>query len=252
MLNDVMISNPEIGGFSPKTLARLLGFLGLAGILTGAFDIGYVQSHLIVTDNPSATLHNILTHQFLFRAGFSAHLLEMVINILAEVISFLLFRKVNVLIAMIALISGVVAIAIESVGLLNAYLPLKLAIESSSQTVFSQDQINVLFNLSVKMQYAGLLLSWVIYGIDELASGFLIFRSGFVPRVLGILLSLAGLCYFTHGMLTFFAPSLDAKLYPYILFPCLPGEGLTSLWFAVMGLNVVKWKAWDQKQITSA
>jgi hypothetical protein len=243
-----MMSNKELGGIPPRLLARIMGFLGLAGILTGAFDIGYVQSKLIVAGNSSATLNNILTHQHLFRLGFSAHLFEMVINIFGEVIGFLLFRRVNVLVAGIALSCGIIGITIESVGLLNAYLPLKLAIESGSQMAFSHDQLIEMFNLSVKMQLAGLLLSWVFYGVDELTTGFLIFRSGFLPRILGILLSISGLCYFTHGMLTFLAPSLDAKLYPYILYPCLPGEGLTSLWFAIMGLNVAKWKAWREKQ----
>jgi hypothetical protein len=246
------MSNRELGGFSPKRLARLLGFLGLAGILTGAFDIGYVQSQLIVAGNPSATHHNMLTHQHLFRAGFTAHLFEMVINIFGEIIGFLLLRRVNVFVAAIALVCGVVGITIESLGLLNAYLPLKLAIESGSQTAFNPDQLNELFHISVQMQQAGLLLSWVFYGVDELSTGFLIFKSGFLPRMLGILLSLSGLCYFSHGMLSFLAPSLDAKLYPYILYPCLPGEAGTSLWFAIMGLNVAKWKSWEDPQIVVA
>jgi hypothetical protein len=101
--------------------------------------------------------------------------------------------------------------------------------------------------LSLQLQQAGLLLSWVFYGVDEIASGFLFFRSGFVPRALGVLLGLSGLCYFTHGFLSFLAPSADSRLYPYILFPCLPGEGLSSLWLATMGLNVAKWKAWTAK-----
>jgi hypothetical protein len=75
-------------------------------------------------------------------------------------------------------------------------------------------------------------------------SGFLIFRSRFLPRVLGVLLAISGLCYFTHGFLSFLAPTLDARLFPYILFPCLPGEGSISLWMATVGLNVAKWRAW--------
>lgn len=237
--------NRELGGLTPKMFARLLGFLGLAGILTGAFDIGFVQSKLFIENNPSATLNHILTHQHLFRTGFSAHLIEMVINIFGEVIGFLLLRRVNVFIAAVALVCGLSGVVIESVGLLNAYIPLKLALLSGSQTAFSQEQLIGLFNLSVQMQHAGLLLSWVFYGVDELTTGFLLYKSAFIPRLLGFMLSLSGICYFTHGMLSFLAPSLDAKLYPYILFPCLPGEALTSLWFAFKGLNMAKWNAWE-------
>jgi hypothetical protein len=151
---------------------------------------------------------------------------------------------VNGIVAAIALCCGVVGIAIEAVDLLSAYVPLQLAIEGSAFGAFSPEQLHALSYISAQLQQAGLLLSWVFYGIDELATGFLFFRSGFLPRILGVLLGISGLCYFTHGFLSFLVPSLDARLYPYILFPCLPGEGLSSLWMATVGLNLAKWRAW--------
>src|ERR1700739_1214757 len=107
------------GGYServsPRLLARTLGILGLAGIVTGAFDIGYVQNTLIVAGNASATLHNISAHETLFRLGFSAHLFELLLNIPGEVIGFLLLRRVNGIVAGISLCCGVLGIAIEAV-----------------------------------------------------------------------------------------------------------------------------------------
>lgn len=239
-----MVSNSDSERFSPLLLARLLGIIGVAGILTGAFDIGYVQGSLIVPDSPSTTLHNLLAHETLFRLGFSAHLFELLLNIPGEIIFFVLLRRVNGVVAAIALGCGIVGISVEAVDLLCAYVPLKIATEGGAVVAFRPEQLHALSYLSSRLQQAGLLLSWVFYGIDELASGFLWFRSGFLPRVLGILLGLSGLCYFTHGFLSFLAPGLDARLYPYILYPCLPGEGLSSLWLATVGLNVPKWKAW--------
>lgn len=230
--------------FSPRLLARILGILGLAGIVTGAFDIGYVQNTLIVAGNPSATLHNISAHETLFRLGFSAHLFELLLNIPGEIIGFLLLRRVNGIVAAISLCCGVVGIAIEAVDLLIAYVPLQLALGGSTLGGFSSEQVRAVANNAAMLQQSGLLLSWVFYGVDELTTGFLFFRSRFLPRTLGVLLGLSGLCYFTHGFLSFLAPSLDARLYPYILYPCLPGEGLSSLWLATVGLNVAKWRAW--------
>jgi hypothetical protein len=229
---------------SPLLLARILGILGLLGIVTGAFGIGYVEDSLIVASNPSATLHNILTHETLFRLGFASHLFELLINIPGEILGFILLRRVNGIVAALALCCGVVGIAIEAVDLLCSYVPLKLAIEGSALGAFSAEQLHALTYIAAELRQAGLLLSWVFYGIDELASGFLIFRSGFLPRVLGAMLAISGLCYFTHGFLSFLAPSLDARLYPYILYPCAPGEGLINLWLATVGLNVAKWRAW--------
>ena len=242
-----MISNMDVEGLSPRLLARILGVLGLFGIVTGAFDIGYVQSTLIVAGGSAATLHNILTHETLFRLGFSSHLFELVLNIPGEIIGFILLRRVNGMVTAIALCCGVVGISIEAVDLLCAYMPLKFATDGNALGAFSSEQVLVLSSLAAQLQQAGLLLSWVFYGVDELATGFLFFRSGFLPRVLGVLLGLSGFCYFTHGFLSFLAPALDAHLYPYILFPCLPGEALSSLWMATVGLNVEKWRAWTAK-----
>jgi hypothetical protein len=238
------MSKSDVERFSPLVLARMAGILGLIGIVTGAFDIGYVQSKLIVADNAAATLHNIVAHETLFRLGFSAHLFELVINIPGEIIFFFLFRRVNGVVAAIALGCGVVGITVEAADLLSAYLPLKLAIEGSALGAFSPQQIHALSYLSAQIQEAGLLLSWVFYGADELLSGFLIFRSGFLPRFLGVLLGISGFCYFMNGFLTFLAPALDVRLNPYIAYACFPGEFLSSLWLATVGLNVAKWRAW--------
>lgn len=239
-----MTSNADPERFSPLVLARILGILGLLGIVTGAFDIGYVQNTLIVSGNASATLHNLSAHETLFRLGFSAHLFELLLNIPGEMIGFILLRRVNGVVAAISLGCGFVGIAVEAVDLLAAYVPLQLALGGATLGAFSPDQLHAVANFAARFQQAGLLLSWVFYGMDELTTGFLIFRSHFLPRVLGVLLGLSGLCYFAHGFLSFLAPALDARLYPYILYPCLPGEGLTSLWMATVGLNVAKWRAW--------
>lgn len=239
-----MTSNSDSEGISPLLLARILGILGLLGIVTGAFDIGYVRSRLIVAGDASATLHNILAHQALFRSGFSAHLFELLINIAAEILFFILFRRVNGIIAAIALGCGFVGIAVEAGDLLCGYAPLKLAIEGGALSAFSSGQVHAMTYLSAELQQAGLLLSWAFYGLDELLSGFLIFRSSFLPRILGVLLGISGFCYVTNSFLSFLAPSLDARLNPYIIFACFPGEFLSSLWLATVGLNVEKWRAW--------
>lgn len=233
-----MTSNPNTERFSPLRLARILGIVGLAGIVTGAFDIGYVQGSLNVAGNASATLHNILAHQALFRAGFTAHLFEMLLNIAEEILGFYLLRRVNRIVAAISLCAGIVGIAVESVSLVCAYMPLALAGNAAGP------ELHAVSLLSTQLQETGLLLSFAFYGLDELLGGFLIFRSGFLPRALGILLAISGFCYLTNTFLTFLAPSLDAHLTPYILYACFPGEFLSSLWLATVGLNVTKWNAW--------
>ena len=109
---------------------------------------------------------------------------------------------------------------------------------------FSPEQLQALSYFSIQLQDTGLLISFLFYGVDELMTGYLVFRSRFLPRFLGLLGGIAGLCYVTNTLLSFAAPALDARLSPYILYACFPGEALGSLWLATIGLNVAKWRAW--------
>jgi Domain of unknown function (DUF4386) len=236
-----MDANEDWRRFSPVTLARIAGIFGLLGIAFGAFDIGHIRGALIVAGDSAATSHNILEHEMLYRAGFTGHILELLCNVVGEVIYFYLFWRVNLLVAAIAMFCGFVGIAVEGLDMLNSYLPLKLAAESGALGAFSVEQRQALSYLFVQLQDAGLLISFVFYGADEILSGYLMFRSRVVPRVLGALLSVAGLCYVTNSILAFAAPDLDAKVYPGILFACFPGEFLSSLWLATVGLNAARW-----------
>jgi hypothetical protein len=230
--------------FSPRVLARIVGVLSLIGIATGAFDIGYVRSALIVAGDPAATLHNVMAHETLFRLGFAAHIVLLLCNVPAEIISFVLFRRVNGIVAAIAMACGLVGTAIEGLDMLAAYVPLKLAAESGAMQAFTPAQLQALSYLSLQLQDTGLLISFAFYGLDEMLSGWLIFRSRFLPRALGILLALSGACYFLDGFVCFVSPALQQRLLPYLLFPCLPGEGSLALWLAIVGLNVTQWRAW--------
>ena len=238
------MTNPGNERFSPLVLARTLGILSLVVIVTGAFDIGYVRSTLIVPGDAAATVNAIAAHETLFRMGFAAHIVLLLCNVPNEIISFILFRRVNGVVAAIAMGCGLVGTAIESLDMLNAYVPLKLLAEGGALAAFTPQQLQALSYLSLQLQDTGLLISFVFYGVDEIAVGYLIFRSGFVPRILGVLLGLSGLCYFADGFISFVAPMLQDRLLPYLLFPCLPGEGSFALWLAIVGLNVGKWRAW--------
>lgn len=147
---------------------------------------------------------------------------------------------------------GLIGTAIEGLDMVNAYMPLKLAAESSAMAVFSPAQLQAMSYLSLQLQDTGLLISFVFYGLDEILAGYLIFRSGFLPRIIGVLLAMSGFCYFSDGFLSFISPALQEWLLPYLLFPCLPGEGSLALWLAIVGLNVDNWRAWATNPRTAS
>lgn len=233
------------GQLSPRVLARIYGGIGLFGIAAGFFDIGYVHDRIMVGGNAAATVHNLLAYQALFRSGIALHLLMVLLNVVGEVIAFYIFRRVNPLIATMALCCGLIGGATEGLDMLGSVLPLQIA-AGHALAAFNAAQLYAMSYLSLELQHLGLLLSFLFWGLDEILLGYLIFRSGFLPRTLGVLLAISGLLYLSDPLLTFGAPALAAPLFPAALALCLPGEFLSALWMATIGLNADKWRQWRE------
>lgn len=229
--------------FSPRTLARIYGTIGLFGIAAGFFDIGYVHSHIVVASDAAATAHNLLANQAMFRSGIALHLIMVLLNVVAEVIAFYIFRRVNPLVATMALCCGLVGAAVESLDMLGSLLPLQIA-GAHALGAFSAAQLAALSYLSLRLQDTGLLISFLFWGLEEILTGYLIYHSGFLPRILGVLLGISGFLYLSDPLLSFGAPAVAARVFPLALALCLPGEFLSALWMATVGLDVRRWQAW--------
>jgi hypothetical protein len=88
-------------------------------------------------------------------------------------------------------------------------------------------------------------VSLIFFGCECIVLGYLIFRSGYLPKVVGVLMQIAGLCYLTNSFALILSPSLAAQLFPVILLPAFVGEASLCLWLLAKGVNVLKWKARD-------
>ncbi len=102
-----------------------------------------------------------------------------------------------------------------------------------------QLQTQALMFLNLHAQGSNIVM--VAFGFHVILIGYLIFRSTFLPRILGVLLAIAGVCYLTNSFANFLSPEFAAHLVPYILIPGL-AEILLALWLFVMGVNAQRWK----------
>ena len=141
---------------------------------------------------------------------------------MAEVIAFYLFRRVNPLIATIALCSAVVGAATESLDMRGSMLPLQIG-GAGALAAFSAAQRGALSYVLLRLQHTRLLISFLFCGLDELLAGHLMFRRAFLPRILGVLLDISGFLSLADPLLTFAAPALAALVFPYRLALCLSG-----------------------------
>jgi hypothetical protein len=148
---------------------------------------------LIVFGEAAATANNILASEQLWRLGFAALLVMLTCDVGVAVIFYVLLKPVNRTIALLGFAFRLVMTAILGVNMLARFAPLLLLRDGASSAAFRTDQMQALALLSVKLFKQGFIVALVFFGLHCLAIGWLIFRSTFLPRILGVLLAVAGL-----------------------------------------------------------
>jgi hypothetical protein len=229
-------------GASPQQLARIAGGLYLIIIVGGFFAIGYVPAAIVVSGDAAATAHNIQAHELLYRLGLVAHIIVLVCNIPLALIFYDLFKVVNRRLSLLVVFFTLVGTAVEGANLLNQFAPLLLLGGGHYLSVFTTEQLQALAYMPLDSQAISYNIQQVIYAGYLLAAGYLVFRSSFLPRVIGVLLAIGGLCYLTYSFADFLAPGFAAHLVPYIQLPSGLAELSLCLWLLVMGVNVSRWE----------
>jgi len=229
-------------GASPRFKARIAGALYLIVIAGGLFAEVFVRQRLIVPSDAAATARNILAHEQLYRLGFAAGLVCLVCNIPFALIFYELFKVVNKSLALLLAFFVLVATAIETVNYLNHFAPLIFLSRGSYLSAFTGEQLQALAYASLRLFAVGFGMSLVFFAFYCFLIGYLIFKSVFAPRIVGVLMAIAGLCYLTNSFVYFLAPWLSGRLFPWILLPCFVAELSLALWLLVIGVNVQRWK----------
>ncbi len=224
---------------SPRSKARFAGFMYLLVILGGAFAEAYVRQRLMMPGDAAATAANILANEQLWRWGFVADLIPLLCNLVVVVIFYDLFKVVDKSVALLLVFFSLVANAVQGSVLLFHMAALMLAKGGHSLAAVPHDQLQALAYLTLRLQSSGYDIALSFFGCVGLCVGYLILNSTFLPRILGVLMAIAGVCYFTNAMLGFVAPSLSSMM---LLAPCLLGEGALTMWLLLVGVNSVRWR----------
>jgi hypothetical protein len=229
-------------GASPRQLARIAGALYLINIVLGAFAISIVPAIVVVSGDAAATAHNIQTHELLYRLGLVAHLVVTVTNVPLAVIFYYLFKVVNRRLALLDAFFILVATAIEAAGLLNQFAPLVLLGSGSYANALPAAQLQALAYMPSALSGIDYSIHTVFFGFDALCVAYLVLRSTFLPRTIGVLMAIDGFAYLVYGFADLLAPGFAAHLVPWIQLPALFGEGSLCLWLLLVGVDVERWK----------
>src|SRR5262245_51981282 len=242
--------NHEVGT-SPRALARLGGVLYLIIIVAGLFGEAFVRDRLIVSGDAAATAGNLRASELLWRAGIAGNLFHLACAVALTLIFYVLLRPVGRDLALLAAFFDLVSIVIEATSklyLVAALFPLRSA---EYLKVFEPEQLHALAYLSIRSHSYGFGISLIFFGCACLVLGYLIYRSGYLPRFLGVLMQIAGLCYLTNSFALILAPALANRIFPAILVPAFIGEASLCLWLIVKGVDLEKWKAQAGTKIVS-
>lgn len=222
---------------SPRLTARVAGLFYLVTVVTRIIADGFVRERLVVSGDAAATATNILAHAALFRLGFVADIVAFASYVALTALFYELFKPVNRSLSLVAAFFGLgasIAQAFSSVFHLAALFVLG---GSEYLRVFTVGQLQALALLFLRLRAIGYHnVGLVFLGFYCLLIGYLIFRSTFLPRILGVLVALAGLAY-----LPFLSPPLAGSLLPYILIPAGIGQVSLTLWLLVIGVNHQRW-----------
>lgn len=227
---------------SPQRYARIAGFLYLAIIVLGMFGELYVRGTLIVPGDAAATSAAIAASPLLWRAGIAGDLLIQVLDVPVIVIFYYLLRPVSRGLALFATLINLVQTAVLVMNKLNLLVPLFLLENSGYLTAFTPEQLHALPSLAIKAHGYGFAIGLIFFGVACLVRGYLIFKSTYLPKVVGVLMAIAGVSYLVNSFALLLAPSLAAALFPGVLMPALVGELALTLWLIFKGVNMQQWR----------
>ncbi len=220
---------------SRQTTARTAGLLYLVFIITGAL-AGVLRSGLVNYGDAGATARQILASPVLFRIDFAADVFSAVLFLLAAWALYALLAPVHRNIALLFVFLNLAGVAVQALNMLNQLAALLLLNGGDAFQAFPPDQRQALAMLFLTLYRSGFVMAQIFFGAWLLPLGYLVYRSGFLPRVLGVLLMIDFVGEMVWFVQFFFFPGLDVITYPGYAVGFLAEAGL-SLWLLIVGVK---------------
>jgi hypothetical protein len=227
----------RIAEMSPRFKARMAGVCQLMEAVTAALGQVIIPGKLVVAGNAAATAANILGHERLFWLGFVLSLIGVAFHIAWALLMYELLKPVSRSLSRLAAFVILVGCAIQALTSLLYLAPLIILQGGSSLRAFTPEQLQALALVFLRLNEYAFQIYLVFFGAWCLLIGYLIFRSTFLPRVLGALLAISGL-----GWVTYLYPPLAHRVFPFIAAASALGEIPLELWLIVMGVNSQRWR----------
>jgi hypothetical protein len=226
---------------SPNVYARVAGILYLIIFIAAVFGPLYVRSNLIVPGDATTTANNIMESGSLFRAGIVSYLIIFFSELVLSVILYVLLKPVSKTLALVMTVPRLAMTTIHGINLLNQFFALLLLSGADYLTVFETDQLHALALLFLNAHEIGWSIGIVFFSLHVFVLGYLVYKSGYLPGILGVLLVIASAAYLIDGLAILLLPGYEETPI-YFVIPIAAAEMLFPLWLLIKGVNVEEWE----------
>lgn len=223
---------------APQRLARLAGWLYLSMVPLGIFGIMYIPLNFIVAGDAAATAQKILENEAIFRLSIVSSLVVQLVNLVLVLVLFKLLKPAARNAAALMVIFFLVSIPISMLNDLNHFGVLMLLHGQQSMGSFSLEQQQALAFFFLELHEKGVQISGIFWGLWLFPMGYAIFKSGYLPKMLGILLMIGCCGYLVDSLFAFLWPQLGVTVAQYTFI----GEILLPLWLVTKGIDATKWQ----------
>lgn len=242
----MITTKEEINSIQKNT--KVAGVLYLLIAVLAGFVHFYVPGKLIVSGDAGTTASNILASQGLFRISIASELVILLSEIVLSVLLYVLLKPVNKTLSLVAAVSRLAMTTIHGVNLLNHFIVLLLLGGAGYLTVFQPNQLQALVTLFLDSYSYGYTIGIVFFTLHTFTLAYLIFKSGYFPKILGVLFMVAAFGYlidsFSHVLIA------NYKTGPvYLALPIAIAEIAFPLWLLIKGVNA---KEWEKRALESA
>ena len=228
----------SIAESSPRLTARLAGAFQLAEALALTFGYLFILGNALTeSGDAAATAANILGRERLFWLGFVLTMLAVVFHIAWALLMYELLKPINRSLSSFSVFIMLIGCAIQAVMCVFYLAPLPLLHGGSVFSALTPGQLQALAFMFLKLNTYAFDVYLVFFGLWCILTGYLIFKSTFLPRVLGLLLMISGL-----GWVIYLLPPIATRLFPFIAGASALGEVPLEFWLIVMAVNAQRWK----------
>ena len=222
-----------------QAYARFAGILGILTIIAGGFGEAYVPGALIVSGDAAATAQNILTRESLFRWGFAGYLVEALCDAGLTMAFWVLMRPVNRNLAMLMVVFRIISTCGFAAAEMLYFGALRTLKGATTLSAFQPDQLSGIAYTLIHVSTFGQALFSMFYGVANIVFGWLIYRSGYLPRIFGIGMAITGVAFTTHTLLLVLAPAYAS---PLLMATAAIAFIPLIFWLLIRGVDMAAWR----------